>query len=54
MVCTMISDEEDHSRLKHYVLYHIHQDKTDEQDLHTIAREFVQINECRINLFGKY
>ena len=34
----MTSDEEDQSRLNHYVLHHVHQDKTDELDLHTIAR----------------
>ena len=45
----MISDEEDQSRLNHCVLHHVHQDKKDELDLHTI-----QINECRINFFGKY
>ena len=50
----MISDEEDQSRLNHCVLHHVHHDKTDEQDLHTMAKEFVEINECRINLFGKY
>ena len=38
----MISDEED--RLNHCVLPHVHQDITDELDLHTIAKEFVQIN----------
>ncbi len=42
------------SRLNHCVLLHVHQDKTDELDLHTIAKEFVQINERRINFFGKY
>ncbi len=42
------------SRLNHYVLLHVHQDKTDELDLHTIAKEFVQINERRINFFGKH
>ena len=50
----MISDEEDQSRLNHCVLHHVHQDKTNELDLHTIAKEFVQINERRINFFGKY
>ena len=50
----MISDEEDQSRLNHCALLHLHQYKTDEQDLHTIAEEFVQINECRINFVGKY
>ena len=45
----MISDEEDQSRLNHCVLHHVHQDKTDELDLHTI-----QINQSRINFFGKY
>ncbi len=42
------------SRLNHCVLLHVHQDKTDELDLHTIAKELVQINERRINFFGKY
>ena len=50
----MISDEEDQSRLNHCVLHHAHQDKADELDLHAIVKEFVQINECRINFFGKY
>ena len=48
----MIRDEEDQSRLNHCVLHHVHQDKTDELDLLTIAKEFVQINEHRINFFG--
>ena len=42
----MISNEEDQSRLNCCVLHHVHQDKTNELDLHTIAKEFVQINEC--------
>ena len=50
----MISDKEDQSRLNHCVLHQVHQDKTDELDLHTIAKEFAQINERRINFFGKY
>ena len=50
----MISDEEDQLRLNHSVLLHVYQDKTDELDLHTIANEFVHINERRINFFGKY
>ena len=45
----MISDEEDQLRLNHCVLLLVHQDKTDELDLHTI-----QINERRINFFGRY
>ena len=49
----MISDEEDQSRLNHCVLHHVYQDKTYELDLHTIAKE-LQINEGRINFFGKY
>ncbi len=42
------------TRLNHCVLLHVHQDKTDELYLHTIAKEFVQINERRINFFGMY
>ena len=39
-------------RLNHALLLHVHKDKTDNINLHNIAKEFILVNERRRNFFG--
>ncbi len=40
------------NRLNHLMMIHVHQDKTDELDLRTIANEFIAANDNRKRVFG--
>ena len=41
------------SRLNNLFILYVHIEKTDEIDLKCIAREFVSVNQRRLNYFGK-
>ena len=41
-------------RLNHVMLLHAHKERTDLLDLEQIARDFVSVNERRVNFFGKF
>ena len=41
------------SRLNNLFILYVHAEKTDELDLKFIAKEFVSVNQRRLNYFGK-
>ena len=41
-------------RLNHVMLLNVHKEKTDELILEDVARDFVNDNEHRVHIFGKF
>ena len=42
------------TRLNHLMLLHIHKDRTDELNICDIAKEFIEVNDRRVKLFGRF
>lgn len=51
---TYLRNSMTHSWLNNLFLLHVHQTKTDQLDLVTIAKEFVNVNSRRLRYFGKF